>query len=97
MRWWGVTEGAGLPGNGSSAGCAGACGVRGMYCGGSTGSSTGSPWNIGFFPFFFSEWLGHKYPTLSLSVQNLAMGAGSVPLEARSLCIETDLDVLESQ
>ena len=38
--------------------------------GGSSGSSTGSPWNIGFFSFFFlfSEWLGHKYPTLSLSV-----------------------------
>ena len=46
-------EGGGLSGNGSGAGCAGACGVRGTYFRGSSGSSTASPWNIGFFPFFF--------------------------------------------
>ena len=62
--------GGGLSGNESGAGCAGACGVRGTYFRGSSGSSTGFPWNIDFFPFFFlfSEWLGHKYPTLSLSI-----------------------------
>ena len=43
MRWWGDTEGAGLSGSGSGAGCARACGVRGTYCGGSSGSSAGSP------------------------------------------------------
>ena len=92
-------EGGGLSGNGSGAGCAEASVVRGMFGRGSNGSSTGYPWNIDFFPFFlFSEWLDHKHPTLSLStVLNLAIGAGSVLLEARSLCVETDLDVLESQ
>ena len=64
-------EAGGLSGNGSGAGCAEACGVRGMFGRGSSGSSTGYPWNIDFFPFFFlfSEWLGHKYPTLSLSAR----------------------------
>ena len=48
-----------------------------MFGGGSSGSSTGYPWNIDVFPFsfHFSEGLGHKYPTLSLSVVlNLAHG-----------------------
>ena len=68
----GDTEGGGLSGNGSGAGCAWAHGVRGMYGRASGGSSTGSPWNIGFFFFFsfflLSEFLGHRYLTLSPSI-----------------------------
>ena len=54
-----------------------------MFGGGSSGPSTGYPWNIDVFPFSFrfSEGLGHKYPTLSLSVVlNLAHGSLSIQL-----------------
>ena len=43
-------EGGGLSGNGSGAGCAEACGVREMFGSDSSGSPTGYPWNIDFFP-----------------------------------------------
>ena len=52
------------------------CGVRGEY---GRGSSTGSPWNIGFFSFFLlSECLCHKYPTLALFVYVKACPWGRV-------------------
>ena len=97
----GDTEGGGLSGSGL-AGCGWACGVRGTYGGGSGGSSTGSPWNIGFFFFSFFLFFLVVGPQIPYSVpahscKVLPMGAVSVLLEARSLCMETDLDVLESQ
>ena len=78
MRWYGGHMGAGLSGSGSSAGCAGAGGVRGTYCGGSCGSSTGSPWNIDFllllllFFFFLSGWVTNTLLCPCLFLQNLA-------------------------
>ena len=91
--------GGGLSGSGSGAGCARACGVRGTYGRGSSGSSMGSPWNIGFFPsfFFLSGWVTNTILYPCLLVQTLAQGADSVLLEARSLCMEADLDVLDSR
>ena len=53
------TEEVGLSATGSGAGCARACGVRRTYGKGSSGSSTGSPWNIIFSSslfFFLSGW-----------------------------------------
>ena len=49
----GDTEGGGLSGNESGAGCAWVRGVRRTYGGGMGGSSTGSPWNISIYIFFF--------------------------------------------
>ena len=95
----GDTERGGLSGSRPGTSCARACGVRGMYGGGSTGSSTGSPWNIGFFGASFFSVVGPQIP-YSVPVclcKILRMGPGCVLLEARSLCMETDLDVLESQ
>ena len=97
--WGGVgdTEGCRLSSNGSDAGCARVCGVRGKYGGGSSGSSTESPWNIVFpSPFFWVVTPQIPYPVPVHSCKILPMGAGSVLLEARSLCMETDVDILES-
>lgn len=93
------TEEVGLSATGSGAGCARACGVRRTYGKGSSGSSTGSPWNIIFFllcSFFWAVGAEMPYTVPVHSWKILSMGAGSVLLEARCLCIETDLDALES-
>ena len=77
MRWCRGHGGGELSGNGSCAGCAGACGIREMYGGGSCGSSAGSPWNIGFFPFcffFLSGWTTNTLLCPCLFVQSLAHG-----------------------
>ena len=52
-----------------------------------------------FFPsfFFLSGWVTNTILYPCLLVQTLAQGADSVLLEARSLCMEADLDVLDSR
>ena len=61
LRWCrghGVGSGGLLSASGPGAGGAGACGVRGTCGRGSSGSSMGSPWNIGFFlSFFLNGWV----------------------------------------
>ena len=73
----GDTEGGGLSGKGSGTSCARVCGVRGMYGGGSSGCSTGSPWNIGGFCcfFFLSGWATNILLYSCTFMQNLAHGA----------------------
>ena len=75
---WGDMEGGGLSGNGSGTRCARAWGVRAMYGEGSSGCSTGSPWNVGVFCcfFLFSEWLATNTLLCPCTfVQNFAHGS----------------------
>ena len=82
--------GGGLSGNGSSAGYVGVCGVRGTYGGGSSGSFTGSPWNIGFFSpssfFLLSGWATDTLLCPCPFMQNLARGEGVCAVRSYASC-----------
>ena len=83
----GDTEGGGLSGSGL-AGCGWACGVRGTYGGGRGGSSTGSPWNIGFFFFFLLSFFLSGWATDTLLrpcpfMQSLAYGGSVCPIRSQ--------------